>query len=204
MTHQATGRREQNKLDTRRAIAEAALNLARTQGMGAVTADQIAEEAKVSRRTFFNYFHSAEDALTVSTESFLEHAVNEFASRPLDEPLLDAIIAALAATAQVENLNDCGDLFRLGDGNPDLLSTQLLAWERAEARIVQAVEERLDGSATNLYILALVGSVLSCAKAAMREWSSRDPVQGSAADLEHHIVNALSMLRDGFAQPTTT
>ncbi|NJC23251.1 AcrR family transcriptional regulator [Arthrobacter pigmenti] len=200
MTQQATSRREQNKLDTRRAIAQAALDLARKHGMGNFTAEQIAEQANVSRRTFFNYFHSAEDALIVSTESFLDQAVAEFAARPKDEPLLDAMIATLSATTKVENLQDCGDLFRMAAGNPDLLGTHLLAWERAEARIISAVEERLNGQASLLYIHALVGSVLSCAKAAMREWAAGEDTD--AETLESHIVTALSMLRDGFSHPT--
>ncbi|WP_309071211.1 TetR/AcrR family transcriptional regulator [Arthrobacter sp.] len=203
MTPQQTSRREQNKLDTRRAIAQAALDLARSEGLGAFTAEHIAERANISRRTFFNYFHSAEEALSVSTEAFLDQAEAELAKRPADEPILDAMIQALAATTKVENLQDCGDLFRMAAGNPDLLGTQLLAWERAEARIISAVEERLEGQASSLYIHALVGSLLSCAKAAMREWaSSENPDHDAAQTLENHIVTTLTMLRDGFSHPT--
>ncbi|MFP5314610.1 MAG: TetR/AcrR family transcriptional regulator [Actinomycetes bacterium] len=203
MTQPELSRREQNKLDTRRAIAQAALDLARTHGMGGFTAEQIADQAGVSRRTFFNYFHSPEEALIVSTESFLDRAEAELLARPAEEPILDAMIAALAATTKVENLKDCGDLFRLSAGNPDLLGTHLLAWERAEARIISAVEDRLQGRASSLYIHALVGSLLSCAKAAMREWVSADTPDAYAAQtLEHHIVATLTMLRDGFSHPT--
>lgn len=203
MNPQQTSRREQNKLDTRRAIAQAALDLARSEGLGSFTADHIAERANISRRTFFNYFHSAEEALSVSTEAFLDQAEAELAQRPADEPILDAMIQALAATTKVENLQDCGDLFRMAAGNPDLLGTQLLAWERAEARIISAVEDRLRGQASTLYIHALVGSLLSCAKAAMREWaSSENPDHDAAQTLENHIVTTLTMLRDGFSHPT--
>lgn len=203
MTDQSIGRREQNKLETRRAIAHAALDLARRHGIVNCTAGMIAEQANVSRRTFFNYFHSPEEALSVSTESFLDRAELELAARPRDEPILDSMIAALVATTKVENLQDCGDLFRMAAGNPDLLGTQLLAWERAEARIVGAVEARLQGQASALYIHALVGSLLSCAKAAMSEWASgENPDADAARILETHILAALSMLRDGFSRPT--
>lgn len=203
MTHQLTSRREQNKRDTRRAIAQAALDLARSEGLGAFTAEQIAGRANISRRTFFNYFHSPEEALSVSTEAFLDRAAAELAARPRDEPILDAMIAALAATTKAENLKDCGDLFRMAANNPDLLGTQLLAWERAESRIIAAVEDRLQGEASALYIHALVGSLLSCAKAAMREWAASDhPDETSANILENHIVATLTMMRDGFSHPT--
>ncbi len=195
------GRREQNKLDTRRAIAEAALTLARSQGAGAFTVDQIAAGAGVSRRTFFNYFHSAEEALNVSTESFLELAISRFAERPADEPLLDAMIASLAATAKVQSLAVHGELFRMAAGNPELLRAQLHAWERAEIRIVEAVTDHLKGSSSSLYVSALVGSVLSCAKAALQDWAADSPAGDAGAALEERMVLALSMLRDGFSLP---
>jgi AcrR family transcriptional regulator len=195
------GRREQNKLDTRRAIAEAALTLARRQGAGAFTVDQIAAGAGVSRRTFFNYFHSAEEALNVSTESFLELAISRFAERPADEPLLDAMIASLAATAKVQSLAVHGELFRMAAGNPELLRAQLHAWERAETRIVEAVTDRLKGASSSLYVSALVGSVLSCAKAALQDWAADSPDGDAGAALEERMVRALSMLRDGFSRP---
>lgn len=168
----------------------------------------IADQANVSRRTFFNYFHSPEEALIVSTESFLDRAEAELAARPQEEPILDAMIAALAATTKVENLKDCGDLFRMAAGNPDLLGTHLLAWERAEARIISAVEDRLKGQASALYIHALVGSLLSCAKAAMREWASSEAANSgdskdAAQTLEDSIVTTLTMLRDGFSRPSS-
>lgn len=199
----APGRREQNKLDTRRAIAAAALDLARTRGVGNFTVDQVAAEAGVSRRTFFNYFHSAEEALTTSTDALLELAAAEFMARPAGEPLLDAMIAALAAIAQTDNLSVCGELFRMAEGSPELMRSQLHAWERAEARIGQAVSERMGGDLDPLYLLALVGAVLSCVKAAMQVWAAaaENPQDGSAADLEDQIVGALSMLRDGFNNP---
>lgn len=207
MTQQQISRREQNKLDTRRAIAQAALDLARRFGIVNCSAGMIADQANVSRRTFFNYFHSPEEALIVSTESFLDRAEAELAARPKDEPILDAMLAALAATTKTENLKDCGDLFRMAAGNPDLLGTHLVAWERAEARIISAVEDRLQGQASALYIHALVGSLLSCAKAAMREWASSETANSeksndSAQALENSIVATLTMLRDGFSHPS--
>lgn len=200
----APGRREQNKLDTRRAIAESALSLARSHGMGNFTADQVAADAGVSRRTFFNYFHSAEEALTTSTDAFLELAAAEFMARPADEPLFEAMIAALAAIAKTENLSVCGELFRMAEESPELMRSQLHAWERAETRIRQAVNERLGGNLDPLYLLALVGAVLSCVKAAMQVWAAAadKPFAASASDLEDQIVGALSMLRDGFSNPS--
>lgn len=199
------GRREQNKIDTRRAIADAAFDLARSVGPGSFTVDQIAERAGVSRRTFFNYFHSAEDALTVRMDGFLDVAIGVFADLPHEEPLFDSMIRSFTETTRMEGLSQHGELYRMAEGNPDLLRAQLHSWERAEVRIVDALHGRLGPAAGNLYLSALVGSVLSCTKAAMRDWASGPPRAGedSGAELEGRILAVLTMLRDGFPDPSS-
>lgn len=206
------GRREQNRIDTRQAIADAAFDLARSAGPGAFTADQIAERAGVSRRTFFNYFHSAEDALTVRMDGFLELVIAVFSQAPADEPLFDSAMRSFSETTGMEGLAQHGELFRMAEVNPDLLRAQLHAWERAEVRIVDALRLRLGSAASELYLGALAGSVLACAKAAMRDWASSTATataenttghtaDSSEADLENRILAVLTMLRDGFPDP---
>jgi AcrR family transcriptional regulator len=56
-------RRELNKLNTWQAIHSTAIELVQRDGLGAVTIDAIAERAEISRRTFFNYFATKEDAV---------------------------------------------------------------------------------------------------------------------------------------------
>lgn len=182
--------------------------------------DQIAERAGVSRRTFFNYFHSAEDALTVRMDGFMDTAITVF-DQVTDEPLFDSIIRSFAETTRMEGLAQHGELFRMAELNPDLLRAQLHAWERAEARIVEVLRLRLGPSASELYLSALVASVLACTKAAMRDWASSTTASAGArgnsasdrtsdstsddasgADLEDRILGTLTMLRDGFADPT--
>ncbi|WP_191931603.1 TetR family transcriptional regulator [Arthrobacter bussei] len=200
------GRREQNKIDTRRAIADAAFDLARSVGPGAFTADQIAERAGVSRRTFFNYFHSAEDALTVRMDGFLELALGVFGSMPAGEPLFESIIRAFSETTRMEGLSQHGELFRMADTNPELLRAQLHSWERAEVLIAEALRRRLGSVTGDLYLTALVGSVLSCTKAAMRDWAATtaEDAEDSGEQLEARILAALTMLRDGFSEPVAS
>lgn len=58
---EAPGLREQKKLETRRAISEAALGLTDGRAYADVTVAQIANAAGVSRRTISNYFTSKAD-----------------------------------------------------------------------------------------------------------------------------------------------
>lgn len=58
-----SGLRQRQRLETLRGLHLAASELAEEGGLAAATVDAIADRAGVSRRTFFNYFASKEDAI---------------------------------------------------------------------------------------------------------------------------------------------
>ncbi len=63
-----TGLREQKKRQTRRDIGQAAWRLFRQHGFDAVTVDEIAQAAGVSKKTVFNYFPTKEDLVLARAE----------------------------------------------------------------------------------------------------------------------------------------
>ena len=63
MTTPAAPRRELNRRATWDVVHGAAVRLVLDDGLAGTTADSIAESAAVSRRTFFNYFATKEDAV---------------------------------------------------------------------------------------------------------------------------------------------
>jgi AcrR family transcriptional regulator len=93
MTVATTGRRERKKLDTYRALSEAAQELVLERGLDEVTVEDIAEAADVSVRTFFNYFQNKEAAV-VGTDAA---ALSEFAQQLRDRPPREGPMAALRA-----------------------------------------------------------------------------------------------------------
>jgi AcrR family transcriptional regulator len=87
------GRRERKKLETRRALRDAALRLVAERGPDDVSVEDIAEEADVSVRTFFNYFSSKEEALFGWDQEALDAITDAVVARPANEPPVKALRA---------------------------------------------------------------------------------------------------------------
>ncbi|MEU7767887.1 TetR family transcriptional regulator [Nocardia sp. NPDC049190] len=92
---QTLGLRERKKRDTRRALSDAALQLAFERGLERVTREDIAARAGVSVRTFTNYFTGKFDALAYRQTERIRRSVACLRARPADEPLWTAVSAAL-------------------------------------------------------------------------------------------------------------
>lgn len=178
------------------------MKLVRSKGPGNFTADEVAADAGVSRRTFFNYFPSPESALAVHIEDFLDKVLPHFHARPAGEPLVESMLQALTALADPANLERTAELFELAEENPQMQRFQLEAWTHAERKIVAAIEERLDGETDALYVASLVGSVFATARAALSEWLQRtggDLGPVSLGSLRQLLIDALGHLRHGFS-----
>ncbi len=95
MPDQSPGLRERKKADTRRALSDAALNLAFERGLENVTRDEIACLAGVSLRTFNNYFGGKYEALAYRQTERMRRAIAALRQRPADEPLWTALMHAV-------------------------------------------------------------------------------------------------------------
>ncbi|MDF2050403.1 MULTISPECIES: TetR/AcrR family transcriptional regulator [unclassified Arthrobacter] len=200
-------RRELNKAATRQAITDAALGLLRAKGPGNFTAEDIAEAAGISRRTFFNYFSSTDAALASIVHGFLDIAIQQLRLRPADEPMLESAQAALMALADPKAVAPLAELFTLTQQSPLMSHTELEAWDHCRAQVFAVARERVAGNRgeqDDLYIHALAGSVISCGKAAMEVWFSRrgpDLSPASLADLRQLLIDAMALLGAGFNGP---
>ena len=100
--------RERHKDETWAAIHEAASAAALEGGLATATVEAIAERAGISRRTFFNYFPTKEDAILGLREPALaEDAVAAF--RASDRSLVGDAARLMAAAMQAAGLEGMAD-----------------------------------------------------------------------------------------------
>ncbi|WP_328411697.1 TetR/AcrR family transcriptional regulator [Nocardia sp. NBC_00403] len=101
---QVLGLRERKKLDTRKALSDAALELAMERGLGNVTRDDIAARAGVSVRTFNNYFTGKYEALAYRQIERIQRSLIALRNRPAGEPLWSAIGAAVLEPLEADGV----------------------------------------------------------------------------------------------------
>ncbi|WP_225731817.1 MULTISPECIES: TetR/AcrR family transcriptional regulator [unclassified Nocardia] len=95
MAEEKLGLRERKKLDTRKALSDAAFELMFERGLDNVVREDIAARAGVSVRTFNNYFNGKYDALAYRQVERMRRTVEVLRTRPADEPIWAAITAAV-------------------------------------------------------------------------------------------------------------
>lgn len=145
------GLRERKKLDTRRALSDAALQLMFERGgLENVTREDIAAMAGVSVRTFTNYFAGKYEALAYRQTERMRRSIERLRERPAREPLWTAIAEAVIAPLE-EDLEH--DLERdLGQGGDDVYGPALpTRAQLVEVRKVLMVPEIRDATFRGLY-----------------------------------------------------
>ena len=165
------GLRERKKIETRSALTAAALRLAVERGLDHVTADDIAAEAGVSVRTFFNYFATKEAAFVDDDLERGRRFVAAVAAAPLDTPvwaLLHRTAVTTLATAELSTREQAlkEQLIRT---SPALVSEVLSTFGRLEAELEVELARRTAPSSA-LHSRLLATSVVAAVRAATETW----------------------------------
>ncbi|WKD57936.1 HTH-type dhaKLM operon transcriptional activator DhaS [Corynebacterium capitovis DSM 44611] len=92
------GLREKKRITTRRKIVESALDLVENQGFDNVTVEQICSQAEISRRTFFNYMESKEEAVTGTFPFAFREGAMEFIATTESDNIVDLVLSQLVIT----------------------------------------------------------------------------------------------------------
>ncbi len=192
------GRRERKKAATRHALESAALTLVAQRGFDHVTVEDIADAADVSKRTFFNYFTSKEQAVLGGGPGAPDAIRRALADRPPDEPPLRALESVLGMLAHEYTGTRPDWLARrqVIRSDPRLLAASVAGWGELERTLVEAVGERsgLDPE-RSLYPSVLVSASISAVRMATLRWGTGEQ------SLDTLVAEAFDVLAGGLAAP---
>ncbi|MFF9022186.1 acyl-CoA-like ligand-binding transcription factor [Streptomyces eurythermus] len=165
-------------------LTQAALGLLARGGFDAVTVDEIAAAAGVSKRTFFRYFASKEDVVVQFLTGLGAAMREELASRPASEPPSTALRHTVwrsidACAGQTERTLRVVQLIL---GTPALLARFLERQAQWREELAATVAERLGlDPATELYPRLAAGMALTAFHTVLQQWSESDGTEDPAA-----------------------
>ncbi|WAP57601.1 TetR/AcrR family transcriptional regulator [Streptomyces sp. S465] len=192
-------RRQRKARQTREAMAAAAVTLILERGLAAVTVEEIADRADVTRRTFSRHFSGKEDAALDFTRADGARINAALRARPIDEPPLLAYREAVGEwLAARQALGEAAyarwrSLLRLVDREPTLFA----AYERirvdAQDESVAIIADRLGTDpARDPRPAVVIGAAAGVLTAALRTWAREE--RDDAEALPGHVNRAYDVL----------
>ncbi|MGB3257478.1 MAG: TetR/AcrR family transcriptional regulator [Ornithinimicrobium sp.] len=193
-----TSRRELNKERTRASIRAATWTLATQRPLGEITAEQIAESAGVSRRTFFNYYAGVDAVMAEAIREPMLDMAATFLSRPRGEDPLTAIVAALGDQLPTDIVRWCVVLGPEQARNSEVYAQM---WHLHAHWLISVLHQRLGDDADSFLVEGLSGSILSIFAATSRAWLERSHGRvdkESAVLFRELLVVGFDCARDGW------
>jgi AcrR family transcriptional regulator len=166
------GLRELKKLETWRAIREAALQLINERGYEAVSVDDIAAAAHVSRSTFFNYFATKEATVFDPDPREAEEWQDLMRTRPADERLWASLQEVMLGYLQLHG-SRMAIQKRLKAASPALGASMRDSGDRFRADLREWVASRTPAGG-ELRSALLVNSAFAVMTTASTLWSPDD------------------------------
>ncbi|MFE3454374.1 TetR/AcrR family transcriptional regulator [Nonomuraea sp. NPDC059194] len=192
MSDEPADLRTRHSQATREAISHAALRLAIEQGpsgLALVRVNDIAAAAGVSPRTYNNYFSSRAEAICAFQADQSRRAGKALRARPADEPLAEAIIAAVIELYTDPEPDRAGlSMIML---TPELEGEALKAFTMAEAPLADAIAART-GTDPDLFSAVTAAAVVGAVRVAGRHWLEPGTTDSFAANLRHALSHVLS------------
>ncbi|OUC96761.1 TetR/AcrR family transcriptional regulator [Streptosporangium minutum] len=172
MNDDAMDLRARNRQATREAIGHAALRLAIEQGphgLALVRVQDIATAAGVSSRTYNNYFSSRAEAICAFQADQSRRAGQALRSRPADEPLHEAVTAAMIELYTDPEPDKAG--LRMIMQTPELEGEALKAFTMAEGPLAEAIAARTGTDpGRDLFPAVKAAAVAGAIRVAGRHW----------------------------------
>ena len=190
-------RRAQKKAEVRESLVEAADRLFAEHGFEATTVDDIAEEAGVSRRTFFRYFPAKEAIAFPNVDARLA-LFQELLSKSLEtsspfEAVRESIFEVGKLMMAMRGLEF--ERQRVIEASPTLLAAELGVYRRWEHAIAEAAAPKNASQRRRRRARLFAGATMGIVRAVLAQWFRAD----GKKDVLALGREAFSALEDGFA-----
>jgi AcrR family transcriptional regulator len=187
--------RERNKARARAEIADAALRLFLERGFERVTVDEIVSAAGVSRRTFFRYFETKEDALLADYPELSARLSQALDFRDQDRGV-DAIRSGLHRMADWYIERSDAVLARskvIRETSMNVAGRNLEFLTQWERDVAHAVGNQIGVDASDLVPRTAAAMIVGAFRAALTQW-----VRSSCTDDLHALTDqALDLIDRG-------
>jgi len=186
------GLRDKKKREARAEITRVAKRLFASRGFPAVTVDEIAAEANVSRRTFFRYFPTKEAVLFGRRAEQLEALEAALVPSSAAEAPFATVRRALLALAE-HHLAERAEVLAdhaIVAASPELLARDLEWDQRAFTRIAAALARGSRGKAGARRARLASGAIVGAIRVVIEDWVA----SGGRRDLLAEGREALDLL----------
>lgn len=167
------------------------------RGFDEVTIDEIATTAGISRRTFFRWFASKEDAVLPDEDELLDRFRRLLEERPADEPIMVTVrraTSALVTRAAIVSGPDALVRQRLVRDHPSIHARSLELRSRWETAVRDVLAEHLGvDPETSLIASVTAAAAVGAARSTVEVWLHK----GGQDDLVELLDEAFDLLGDG-------
>jgi len=178
--------RERKRQQTRHELISAAMRLFEEKGYEQTTVAAIASAARVSTKTFFNYFASKDEVLFPHLSRRIDAAVALIEHRGPDDQMVDILVAAMQhmlADALIEEVDGGLAAVRLPMimSVPAVQAATLHRYFLAETQLAQALhrayEDVLDLAGAAAVIGSVMGAAIAAALVCLQEGDTTDQLR---------------------------
>jgi len=191
------GLRERKKLERRRCIETAAVDLFDAHGFDRTTIEQIATRADIAPRTFFSYFPTKEDVVLADYADRLERVISEFRQQPDTEAPWTALRGAFVVVAADydEQRDELIRRFRIMAANPTVFARSLQLQAGWEDVLADVLARRTGTDADDITPRLMAAAALACMRSSLQHWI----LTGHTSSLPLFIERCFDQLSEGLA-----
>jgi AcrR family transcriptional regulator len=197
------GLRERKKERTREALEAAACDLFERKGFDHTTVEEIADACDVSRRTFFRYFSSKEDAFAGDHEAKTALFTSLLAARPAGEPALESVRMVIRGLCESFDRDKQATLrrMRIAAASNDLHQLEAESYDARLDGLVESLVARSRGPVDDdvrLQARLILGAAIVVMRSTAEQWMNDD----GRSDLVEMVDHAFDLLTAAFQRST--